>query len=403
MNPKDRLLTHFNKRVNIAGKDFDILLHMVRHPNGLIRNEDLINAVWGVGNSIHKGNVTNHIAKIRKALTRDSNNRRFIETANGKMGYRFVARVKQFDGNATGVKFSQISEQRLPITSHLLVPIFMGSNSYTQITGQNRETLWGGYKEFQIDNGRLCLFPSGIGVWHLLETNSFDKLSDVALWRKKTYDQILGKKHILSVYNKELIAPLNPSEREMFGLVLGELGYVFSILFWNGPKGQRPSQIRKRLEILSCLSPLETVDTISQGKNDLGLEDRFLDGTFSNSDTKEFGLPGTDLGFASWDGVSYYQFNDDINSSGESLIEFEIGVQASWWLSKCISKVCLRKGTEAKAVLLKVVQQLEWQFAKLRDISATETTSQRTMSESVIATSRLERLVDEAMRLYARL
>ena len=65
LNPRDRLLFHFNKRVELADKDFDILVYMVQNPNLLIKNEDLEIAVWGAGTNLRRGNITNHMAKIR--------------------------------------------------------------------------------------------------------------------------------------------------------------------------------------------------------------------------------------------------------------------------------------------------------------------------------------------------
>src|SRR5436190_4340743 len=183
LNPRDRLLFHFNKRITLADKDFDVLSYLVQNAKVLIKNQDLENAVWGEPNNLHRGNISNHIAKIRKALGCDPQNPRFVETAHAKRGYRFIADVRRTQEPVADKLLDGKTSRELEIESHLFAPVFLGRGAYDNISGPNKETAWAKYKEFKIDNGRLCIFPTGIGVWHLTGQHRFRSFSDIASWR----------------------------------------------------------------------------------------------------------------------------------------------------------------------------------------------------------------------------
>jgi DNA-binding winged helix-turn-helix (wHTH) protein len=393
--PQQRLLTHFDNPINLAGKDLDILLYLVEHAGELITNRDLTEAVWRNGSGMHQGNITNHIAKIRRALNCDADSPRFIKTISGK-GYRFIAEVKRTEMSGEKLLSAGSPSRELQITSHLFVPVVLGLNTATQIAGSFKETQWLRYKEFPIEQGRLCILPHGIGVWHLAQTNSFASLTDAAIWRKETYDEILSGGHVLSALMKQLMVLPNSTDSEVFGQVLGKPGYVLSLLVLKGFPWANPSRIRKPLELLSSLTSLETDASHADD-----LERRLLDGEFVSSDILEFGLPGRDIGFASWDGLSYYHSGNSPNLE-KSIVEFEIAAQATWWLSKCLTDVWLAKGKSVRPWAISSINELSRQFARLENIAATETPSQRTMIEAVLSTSRLEKLVKETLSLYRK-
>lgn len=403
LNPRERLLLYFNKRINLADKDLDILTYMVQNSNVLITNKALLNAVWGEEIKIHHGNISNHIAKIRKALNCNPRHPRFIETSHNKGGYRFKAKVTQ---TQTPIDNSFTYEQKsreLEIESHLIAPVFLGQGAYDKIRGPDKETTWAKYKEFKIDNGRLCVFPTGIGVWHLTGKHQFSSFTDVALWRRKTYERILKGKHTVEIYNRELKVPLISRSTNIFGSILGRIGYVFSVLVLHEPTWARDGKLRRPLQLLSHLSPLENFDATNKSADAVNLERKILDGTYLNFDTKEFGSPGQDLGFANWDGLSYIEHGDGSSTLGDDTIEFEIAVQSTWWFAKCLYDICLANGPRVKEDLTPAIQDLKWHYAKLQGLVATESTARRTMIEAILTTSRLHRLVDDTIKLYAQL
>lgn len=403
LNPRERLLHYFNKRINLADKDLDILSYMVQTPNVLISNEELLHAVWGDEIKIHHGNISNHIAKIRKALNCDPQNPRFIETNHKKGGYRFLAKVSQIRAPVDNSSADKQKSRELEIKSHLIAPVFLGKGAYDNIRGPDKETAWANYKEFSIDNGRLCVFPTGIGVWHLTAKLRFSSFTEVAQWRFESYERILKGKHSIENYNKELRVPLISRSTDIFGSLLGKIGYVFSVMVLNEPSWVRARNLRKPLQLLSHLSPLENEGAKEEFTDATSLERKILDGTYANFDTKEFGSPGQDLGFATWDGLSYIEQSEGNSTFGDDTIEFEIAVQSTWWFAKCLYDICLANGSKVKNDLTLAIQDLKWQYAKLQGIFATESTARRTMIEAILTTSRLHRLVDDTIKLYGQL
>ena len=401
LNPRDRLLFHFNKRVELADKDFDILVYMVQNPNLLIKNEDLEIAVWGAGTNLRRGNITNHMAKIRKVLGCDPRNPRFIETNHAKRSYRFIAKVRHVQKEVLEAAASKQATHELAIESHLIAPVFLGPRAFDNIRGPEKETTWAKYKELKIENGRLCMFSTGIGVWHLTGKHQFSSFANVARWRYETYARILKGKHTIQIYNQELRVPLISRSSNIFGAVLGKIGYVFSVIGLEKQTWARTGKLRTPLRLLSYLSPLEnpTINSVEKSS----LEQKLLAGLYADVETREFGSPGQDMGFATWDGVSYLQQADGRSTIKSDIIEFEIAVQSAWWLAKCLYDICMANGSKVKKDLTLAIQDMKWQYAKVKGIVATESTGQRTMIEAVIATSRLHRLVEDTIKLYDQL
>lgn len=397
LHPAERLLTHHEKPTNLAGKDFDILLYLVQHTGELVNNKDLIAAVWTDRAPSHASNLTNHITKIRKILGDDATAPRFIKTLHGNGAYRFIAEVARAEASNASQVTLRAGGSSLEIESHLFVPVYCGKGGYDRLNVPERETQWTGYKEFKIDHGRLCLLPSGIGVWHLIETNRFENLAAVARWRKQTYEKILNGRHALTRYNKNLFAHLSGTEKRIWNEIWCRPGYAFSLLVLQHSPWKTTERLRKPMEILSFLSPLEG----AAPKILDALERKLLDIPTLNAEVREFGSADADIGFASWDSISYHCFSDRSTAFKQEIIEFEIAVQATWWLSKCVNDILLADEAEdIRDVLRQPVGALKRQYAKLQNIAATESPRQRTMIEAVLSTSRLERLVNETLRLY---
>lgn len=403
LHPRDRLLFHFNKRIELADKDFDILAFLVQNPKVLIKNQDLENAVWGASNNIHRGNISNHIAKIRKALGCDPRNPRFIETAHAKRGYRFIAQVRPTHQPNPDDLLEGKEPGELAIESHLIAPVFLGQGAFGNIRGPEKETIWAIYKEFKIDKGRLCIFPTGIGVWHLTAQHQFSSFSDVASWRRETYERILKGKHGIQLYNRELMVPLISRSTNPFGLILGRIAYVFSVMALQEPKWGRAGRLRRPLQLLSNLSLLEASGVAKESADLPSVEKKLLNGAYPDVETKEFGSPGKELGFATWDGLSYLKHGDGNSATNDDILEFEIAVQSTWWLAKCLSDICLVNGAKVKKDLTLPIQDLKWQFAKVRSIGANESTAQRTMMEAILTTSRLQQLVEDTRKFWDQL
>ncbi len=74
--------------INLAQKEFELLLFMAQNPNRVFGREDLFERIWGLDSLGDAATVTVHIARIREKIEADPSNPQYIETVWGA-GYRF--------------------------------------------------------------------------------------------------------------------------------------------------------------------------------------------------------------------------------------------------------------------------------------------------------------------------
>lgn len=89
IRPKARQILLENKEVVITGKEFDLLLFLVEHPNEVFSKEQLFEHIWGLDPIGEPATVTVHINRLRDKL-KSVTGRPYekIETVWGA-GYRF--------------------------------------------------------------------------------------------------------------------------------------------------------------------------------------------------------------------------------------------------------------------------------------------------------------------------
>src|SRR6187431_1344912 len=92
LNAAEHDLRAEGRPVALAGRPFDTLLYLVRHPGRLVTRDELIDAVWGE-TIVEEGNLHWTISVVRRALAQESPET-WIETVRG-LGYRFVAPVEE--------------------------------------------------------------------------------------------------------------------------------------------------------------------------------------------------------------------------------------------------------------------------------------------------------------------
>ncbi|HWQ73166.1 MAG TPA: response regulator transcription factor [Desulfitobacteriaceae bacterium] len=76
-----------NREVNLAQKEFDLLLYLAQNPNRVFGREELFERVWGLEALGDSATVTVHIARVREKIETDPSNPQYIETVWGA-GYR---------------------------------------------------------------------------------------------------------------------------------------------------------------------------------------------------------------------------------------------------------------------------------------------------------------------------
>ncbi|MEM9255313.1 MAG: response regulator transcription factor [Pseudomonadota bacterium] len=74
--------------VDLTSKEFDLLLHFVRHPGQVFRRSELLDTVWGYGHDGYEHTVNSHINRLRSKIETDPSSPEFIVTVWG-VGYKF--------------------------------------------------------------------------------------------------------------------------------------------------------------------------------------------------------------------------------------------------------------------------------------------------------------------------
>jgi two-component system OmpR family response regulator len=86
---KDARRAYINdSEVNLAHKEFDLLIFLVENPNRVFSREELFEKVWGMDALGDSATVTVHIARIRDKIELNPASPQYVETVWGA-GYRF--------------------------------------------------------------------------------------------------------------------------------------------------------------------------------------------------------------------------------------------------------------------------------------------------------------------------
>jgi DNA-binding winged helix-turn-helix (wHTH) protein/tetratricopeptide (TPR) repeat protein/TolB-like protein len=93
LDPLNRLLTRAGKEFPLPGRAFDVLLMLVRRPGALLTKEEFLRSVWD-GSFVEESNLTVAISTLRRVLSEDLHERRYIQTV-ARRGYRFIADVRE--------------------------------------------------------------------------------------------------------------------------------------------------------------------------------------------------------------------------------------------------------------------------------------------------------------------
>lgn len=92
LDRRARRATLKGKPLELTPKALAVLEHLMTHPDEAITRERLLEVVWGWEYPAGARTVDTRVAELRKVLSDDPAEPRFIETISGE-GYRFVAPV----------------------------------------------------------------------------------------------------------------------------------------------------------------------------------------------------------------------------------------------------------------------------------------------------------------------
>ena len=76
------------RSIELAGREYDLLLHLARHPRLVFSRDALLDAVWGYAFAGEPSTVTVHVRRLREKIETDPSRPAYVKTVWG-MGYKF--------------------------------------------------------------------------------------------------------------------------------------------------------------------------------------------------------------------------------------------------------------------------------------------------------------------------
>jgi len=87
VDPSTRIVSRSGRPVDLAPKEFDLLLALLLRRGAVVSRSDLLDEVWGYAADVHSRTVDTHIGELRRKLEEDPSSPRHILTVR-KSGYR---------------------------------------------------------------------------------------------------------------------------------------------------------------------------------------------------------------------------------------------------------------------------------------------------------------------------
>ena len=88
LDPVARRVTVRGQETQLTVREYDLLLHFVRHPGQVFSRDQLMEAVWQYSFYTDTSTVTVHVRRLRAKVEEDPSNPRWLQTVWG-VGYRF--------------------------------------------------------------------------------------------------------------------------------------------------------------------------------------------------------------------------------------------------------------------------------------------------------------------------
>jgi transcriptional regulator with XRE-family HTH domain len=277
------------------------------------------------------------------------------------------------------------------VDSHKFLPVFVGTEQARCLReGMNTasqaswlESSWA--RVDHPDEGTVCTlhaFACGVVVFHLVQQQTPQSLTELAVWRYRSYASDLPW---AGSATRDLL-DAGPGEQP-------DPEYVLS-LYWvtSGPWAPGP-EFDTALRLLSTPSVLVDRGTPS-GPEALhpSVEQSLMATGFDHPDIVSFGIRGVSTGYAGWSGVAYAAHSQERSLTIDELVACELTVQALWCFSRQVQQL-VEDGQDPSTH-----DDFGWRFlraasSRLTTARAQETAQHVLMREAIMKTSGLaERL-----------
>jgi two-component system response regulator ResD len=88
LDPVSRRVTVRGEEAQLTVREYELLLHLMRHPGQVFSRDQLMDAVWQYSFYTDTSTVTVHVRRLRSKIEVDPSNPRWLQTVWG-VGYRF--------------------------------------------------------------------------------------------------------------------------------------------------------------------------------------------------------------------------------------------------------------------------------------------------------------------------
>ncbi|MFJ4770538.1 helix-turn-helix domain-containing protein [Streptomyces uncialis] len=278
---------------------------------------------------------------------------------------------------------------RIEVDSHKFLPVFIGVERSRLLRAHMTPSVddqWLESASTRVDHPEaqdcvLHVFACGVAVFHLVQPHKPAALTDLAVWRYRSYASDLpwARDKLRDLLDEDHTRAPNPE-------------YVLS-LYWvtSGPwAGDAHDTALRLLSTPSVLVDRGAPD--GPAPLDGTVEESLLATGFDHPDIVSFGVRGVSTGYAGWSGVAYASHSCERSLSIDELVACELTVQALWCFTRQIQQM-IEDGQDPS-----MPERYGWRFlraasSRLTTARAQETAQHVLMREAIMKTSGLaERL-----------
>jgi transcriptional regulator with XRE-family HTH domain len=280
----------------------------------------------------------------------------------------------------------------LHVDSHKFLPVFIGTERAQALLTADNAKPSGSWLETaelraQHPDAAECtvhVAPCGVALFHIVQPQCPDSLTELALWRYRSYASDLP-------WAAQAIEDLIDGRGR---LPAARPEYVLS-LYWVHASPWSGEQLHTALRLLSTPSVLvDRGATDGVTALDGPVEETLLASGFDHPDVVPFGVRGVSAGYAGWSGLAYTSLSAERSLGVGELVACELAVQTLWCYSRQIQQM-IEDGQDPA-----VPEQYGWRFlraaySRLTAARPQETAQHCLMREAIVKTSGLaERLRD---------
>ena len=288
------------------------------------------------------------------------------------------------------------------VVSHKFLPVYLGDRVHPLYeAGVPRPSGPGGLDQRVLPGGHhlarasaIHVYACGIAVVHLEEDQQAGSLTDLAVWRYRSYlaDRSWAGQRLTRLLEQHAAeaAAAEPSPEPEYVLSAYELREHS----WTGAGLDTALQLLTTPSVLVNRQDPQRVRPLGAGVEDAKFRDRW-----AHPEAVAFD-GGASRGVAGWSGVAYHPHPDERALTMGQIVALELDAQALWALSSYVLQV-IEDGQDPVMPEVYSWRFLRGAYSRLTTSRPTETAQHRVMREAILATSELPdrlRAAQDALR-----